>query len=117
MGLGSTRREEALNALYLALMVRYRVESHALTQFDLSGSAWLLLCSRAHWYFVLLLHAMTHSLDTIDRIGRKRLQVMGFAAIALLYLILGAAFTPLQSTPALFLFIYGLICCLSFCHG
>lgn len=47
------------------------------------------------------------SVAFIDRIGRKRLQLIGFLMLTLLYTILAAAFDQLKSMPALLLIVYG----------
>ena len=44
----------------------------------------------------------------IDRMGRRPMQLMGFVAIALLFVVLATALTQLKSMPALFVFVYGL---------
>eukprot|EP00048_Salpingoeca_helianthica_P015817 m.228761 g.228761 ORF g.228761 m.228761 type:complete len:482 (+) comp17589_c0_seq1:282-1727(+) len=75
MDLGTSSRDAALNALYVALMA-------------LPG------------YFL--------SIAFLDNIGRKRLQNIGFAMIASLYILMGLLFDPLRTVPALFLILYGM---------
>lgn len=44
----------------------------------------------------------------VDRVGRRRLQLAGFAACAATFAVLGFAYTPLTQLPALFVVLYGL---------
>jgi len=48
------------------------------------------------------------SLPLIEWIGRKPLQIIGFAGEAILFFILGALFTEIQQIPGLFVVLYGL---------
>jgi PHS family inorganic phosphate transporter-like MFS transporter len=43
----------------------------------------------------------------IDRVGRRPLQILGFAIMALAFLVLSFAYAPLTATLPLFLFVYG----------
>jgi PHS family inorganic phosphate transporter-like MFS transporter len=44
----------------------------------------------------------------IDYVGRRRLQIIGFALLAAVYLVLGLGFNTLKEHSVLFLIIYGL---------
>eukprot|EP00698_Gefionella_okellyi_P020513 TRINITY_DN6448_c0_g1_i2.p1 TRINITY_DN6448_c0_g1~~TRINITY_DN6448_c0_g1_i2.p1 ORF type:complete len:265 (+),score=52.84 TRINITY_DN6448_c0_g1_i2:785-1579(+) len=44
----------------------------------------------------------------IDRLGIKRLQIIGFVALIVLYAVMGFAWAPLLQYPGLFIFLYGL---------
>ena len=48
------------------------------------------------------------SIFLAERVGRKRLQLIGFVALAILFFVMGIIQTQLVKIPALFIFIYGL---------
>ncbi len=50
---------------------------------------------------------------TIDRIGRRLLQIVGFVLVGVVFFIMGGALVPLEKNGAAFLFVYGLTFLLS----
>ena len=44
----------------------------------------------------------------LDRVGRRRLQLVGFVVLGVLYIVLGLAYEPLEQVPWLFMLLYGL---------
>lgn len=44
----------------------------------------------------------------IDRMGRRRMQLMGFAMITVLFAVLASTLAEIKQLPALFIFVYGL---------
>ena len=44
----------------------------------------------------------------IERMGRRPMQIMGFAICALLFLVLGAGYAPIKAQQGLFVLLYGL---------
>lgn len=45
---------------------------------------------------------------TIHKLGRKNMQMLGFGALALLYVVMGVFFVQLRAVPWLFIVLYGM---------
>ena len=43
----------------------------------------------------------------LDAVGRRRLQLVGFLVLGVLYVVIGFAYGPLQTVPAVFIILYG----------
>ena len=67
---------------------------------DLALGSLMLVCIAMPGYIVGTL--------TIERIGRRNMQLMGFSICAILFLILGADYTTIRNNKALFVLLYGL---------
>lgn len=67
---------------------------------DLALGSLMLVCIAMPGYIVGTL--------TIERMGRRNMQLMGFSVCAILFLILGADYSSIRNNKALFVLVYGL---------
>ena len=72
------------------------------------GSEPLDLARNATYVALMSLPGYFLTIAFLDRVGRKRLQLVGFLALGVLYIVLGAAYEPLQQQAWLFMILYGL---------